>query len=461
MPPVHGVLVARNISRSYGDVDVLDRFSLTVSPGSRIGIVGPNGIGKSTLLRVLAGIEDPDAGVVRREPGQLRVGYLAQEAPPAAASPGEAARARLEEVLACSPDVMLLDEATNNLDAAGLAYLDRVLSEHDGGMVVVSHDRVFLERMTSIVEFEADTRRSRTYIGGWTAFDAERRLRYERHRQAYGSYLADRERVEGQARRMREWQERGYGQGRKKKKGRDLAKAIEMRRSRVEQVEKPWASWQLQLTLTPHHRGGDTVARLQNAVIERDGFGLGPIDLELQRGERLAIIGPNGAGKTTLLKALLGELPLTAGTRWLGPSTVLGTLPQGPGPFSTPTTLLEAFTALAETPAQDARSLLAKFSLGAEDVRRPGDSLSPGERTRAALALLAARGANTLILDEPTNNLDLESIEQLESAIQSFDGTVVLVSHDRRFLEGFGATRHIELSPNKDNRSRHSLAEQS
>ena len=445
MPRVQGVLVARNISHSYGDLRVLDRFSLTVSPASRIGVVGPNGVGKSTLLRILAGVEQPDEGVVRREPRQLRVSYLAQEPSTAGHSPGVAARMRLEALIAEGPEIMLLDEPTNNLDAAGLGLLERLVGAHRGGMVVVSHDRAFLERMTSIVEFEAETRRTSAHKGGWSEFDAARRLRLERAHHAYSNYAAEQERVEEHAIRMRQWQERGYGQGRKKKKGRDLAKAIDMRRGRLEQVEKPWAPWQLQLTLAGSRRGGDTVARLDGAIIEFGSFRLGPLELELAYGERVAVLGPNGAGKTTLLKALLGELPLDSGNRWIGPATVLGTLPQGPGPFSAPASLIETFVSLAGLPVQDARSLLAKFSLGAEDVRRPGDSLSPGERTRAALALLAARGANTLVLDEPTNNLDLEAIEQLEGALRDFSGTVLLVTHDRRFLEAFGATRVVEL----------------
>jgi ATPase subunit of ABC transporter with duplicated ATPase domains len=424
---------------------VLDRFSLTVAPAGRIGIVGPNGIGKSTLLRILAGVEEPDAGVVAREPHGLRVGYLAQEPAKGPHSPGELAQLRLHALAGEGADVLLLDEPTNNLDAAGLALLERVVEQHHGGLVAVSHDRAFLERMSSIVEFEADTRQTRTYIGGWTEFEAQRRADRGRAERAYGRYVSERERVEEQALRMRRWQERGYGQGRKKKKGRDLAKAIDMRRGRVEQVQKPWESWNLQLSLPSRRRAGDIVARLEQAVFQRDGFTLGPLDLELGHGERVAILGPNGSGKTTLLQGLLGELPLRAGRRRLGPATVLGTLPQDAGPFASGTPLIDAFTALGEIGEQDARSALAKFSLGAEHVRRAGSSLSPGERTRAGLALLLARGANTLILDEPTNHLDLESIEALEQALHTFDGTVVLVSHDRRFLDAFNATRTVSL----------------
>lgn len=244
---------------------------------------------------------------------------------------------------------------------------------------------------------------------------------------------------------MRQWEERGYGQGRKKKKTKDVRGAFEKKLARLEQVEKPWFPWRLELDLSPTWRGGDVVARLESALIERDSFRLGPVDLELRYGDRLAILGRNGAGKTTLLGALLGELPLVAGRRWVGPGVVLGELPQGAGPFSGGECLLDAFAAIAGLPAGEARRRLAKFALGADDVKRPSRSLSPGERSRATLALLAARGVNALVLDEPTNHLDLEAIEQLEAALESFGGTIVLVTHDRRFLDAFGATRTLEL----------------
>jgi ATPase subunit of ABC transporter with duplicated ATPase domains len=445
VPHRRGVLAARNIRKSFGDVVVLDGFSLTVNPGSRIGVVGPNGVGKSTLLRVLAGREAPDAGRMAREPAGLEVAYLEQEPRATGLSPGQIARCRIESIAAAGADVLLLDEPTNDLDAAGLAFLERVVDVHPGGLVAVSHDRAFLERMTGIVEFEAETRQVRTYSGGWSEFDAERRRRGERQRQAYGSYAAELDRVEEHARRMRNWQERGYGQGRKKKKGRDLAKATEKRRGRVQTVEKPWSPWRLELSFARGPRGGDVVARLHGAVVRIGERALGPFDLDLRNGERVAVTGPNGAGKTTLLRALLGTLPLAAGARWTGPGTVLGTMPQGPGPFSGPARLLDAFAADTELPVQQARALLAKFGLGPDHVLRAGGSLSPGERGRAMLAVLAARGTNALVLDEPTNNLDLEAIEQLEAALEGFAGTVVLVSHDRRFLEAFGPSRTIEL----------------
>jgi ATPase subunit of ABC transporter with duplicated ATPase domains len=440
-----GVLAARSISKSFGDTLVLDGVSLTVTPGSRIGVVGPNGIGKSTLLRVLADLDPPDSGRVSREPPGLAVAYLAQESEADGRSGGEAARAKLEAILASDADVLLLDEPTNDLDFAGLELLERFLDRHRGGLVVVSHDRALLEGMTRILEFEAETRTVREFAGGWTAFEAERRRARERHEHDYGLYVDERGRILEQARKMRQWEERGYGQGRKKKKTKDVAKRFEKKLAQVEQVTKPWSPWRLELALSPSRRAGDVVARLDRAVIERDGFRLGPIDLDLRNGDRLVVLGRNGAGKTTLLQALLGELPLAEGRRWVGPGVVLGELPQGGSVFTGDGTLLDLFLEASDLGAGAARTHLAKFSLGADHVRRAARSLSPGERSRATLALLAARGVNALVLDEPTNHLDLEAIMELESALEHFEGTVVLVTHDRRFLDAFRATRTLEL----------------
>jgi ATPase subunit of ABC transporter with duplicated ATPase domains len=445
MHRLRGTLAARTISKSYGETVVLDGLSLTVTPSSRIGVVGPNGIGKSTLLRLLAGLDEPDSGTVSREPPSLAVAYLAQEHAEDGLSGGEAARRKLEAILAADADVLLLDEPTNDLDFAALELLERFVDSHGGGVVAVSHDRAFLERMTSIVEFEAETRRVRVYTGGWSEFVAQRAAARERHESAYAGYRVERERLEEQARRMRRWEERGYGQGRKKKKTKDIKKAAAKKLGRLERVDKPWTPWELRLELSPPQRGGGLVARLAGAVVERDGFRVGPVDLELRHGDRLALLGRNGAGKTTLLKCLLGELPLASGERRLGPGTILGELPQGVGPFAGDERLLDAFVERSGLGVGDARSLLATFALGADDVLRPGRSLSPGERSRAAIALLAARGVNALILDEPTNNLDLEAIEQLELALQSYDGAAVLVTHDRRFLEAFSATHTLEV----------------
>ena len=361
-------------------------------------------------------------------------------------SGGEAARAALASILLSRFDVLLLDEPTNDLDFAGLARLEEFLRAYDGAVVVVSHDRAFLDRtVTKVVELDEWAHGTTEYAGGWSEYEAERARRRARHYERYEGFIAGQERIEEQARRMQRWEERGYGQGRKKKKTKDVKKAFAKKLASLERVDKPYEPWELRLGLAPAARSGDIVVRLEHAVVERGTFRLGPIDLEVRWGDRLALVGANGSGKTTLLDALLGRLPLAAGTRWAGPGVVLGELEQRRETFAGSVQLLAAFVVASGLAPEDARTLLAKFDLGAEDVLRAGSSLSPGERTRAVLALLSARGVNCLVLDEPTNHLDVEAIEELERALTSYRGTVLLVTHDRVFLDRFGATRTIEL----------------
>jgi ATPase subunit of ABC transporter with duplicated ATPase domains len=177
--------------------------------------------------------------------------------------------------------------------------------------------------------------------------------------------------------------------------------------------------------------------------MRRGDFTLGPVDLEVGWGDRIAIVGPNGSGKTTLLLALLGRLPLSDGDRWMGPGVVVGELDQARDAFSVDASLLDAFLAATGLSVADARSVLAKFGLSADHVTRAAATLSPGERTRAVLARFAVHGVNCLVLDEPTNHLDLEAIEQLEQALDGYDGTLLLVTHDRRLVEAITLTRAI------------------
>ena len=455
MRAVGGTLAATDIVKSYGGDVVLDGVSLVVAPRARIGVVGPNGSGKSTLLRVLAGLEEPDKGRLTRRPPDLTVRYLAQQREQPGLSGGEAARAALREVFDADDDVLLLDEPTNDLDFDGLALLERFVARTPSSIVVVSHDRAFLERMvTRVVEFEAETRRVAEFAGSWADYERSRDAARRAHEAAYADYVRERDHFaslkrerQGQARRASSRKlarETGGADRRGTHALRSKVRAAERRLERLEEVDKPWQPWRLQLAF-PARRGGDLAAALDGAVIVRDGFSVGPIDLELHQGDRLAIVGPNGSGKTTLIRALLGELPLASGTRNVGPGTRFGVLEQDRSLFERAESLLAPFMERTGQNQTDARTLLAKFALRADELARPARSLSPGERTRATLALLAAQGANTLVLDEPTNHLDLEAIEELESALVGYEGTVVLVTHDRRFLERFESTRRLEL----------------
>jgi ATPase subunit of ABC transporter with duplicated ATPase domains len=447
-----GTLAAANITKYHGPQLVLHEVTIVVPPGGRIGLVGPNGAGKSTLLRILAGLDEPDAGTVRRSPPDLTVGYLTQE-PDAGneVSGGEAARARLAKIVDTRFDVVLLDEPTNDLDFDGLGQLESFVNGLPGAAVIVSHDRDFLDRtVTRIVELDEWKHGTREFAGGWSDYERVRELALQRQYAAYGRYVGEKGRLQEQLRRMQEWERRGYGQGRKKKKTKDVKSAIGGRIDRLDEVEKPYEPWELQLRFGGGKRSGDVVARLEHAVIERSGFRL-EVDLELGYGDRIAVLGANGTGKTTLLGALLGTIPLTAGTRWVGPGVVFGQLEQQRGEFLGGR-LLDEFVRASGLAPENARTLLAKFGLGADEIRRDARSLSPGERTRAVLASLAARGVNCLVLDEPTNHLDVPAIEELERALDSFEGTIVLVTHDRRFLEHFRATRSLKLpaSPARD-----------
>jgi len=361
-------------------------------------------------------------------------------------SGGETERATLAAILVARFDVLLLDEPTNDLDFEGLGRLERFIHSSPAAMLLVSHDRDFLDRtVTRVLELDEWTHTAREYAGGWAEYETERELARMRQYQRWGHSLEERRLIEEQAARMRAWEERGYGQGRKKKKTKDVKKAYAKKLAQVDVVEKPFEPWELRFSIAPEARSADIVVRLESAVVERGSFRIGPIDLEIGAGERVALAGPNGSGKTTLLRALLGELPLTAGRGHLGPGVVVGELDQLRESFASDEPLVEAFRHAAGVSTGDARTLLAKFGLGADDVLRAGSSLSPGERTRAEVALLAARKVNFLVLDEPTNHLDLTAIDELEAAIARFEGAILLVPHDRRFLDAFGATRTVSL----------------
>jgi ATPase subunit of ABC transporter with duplicated ATPase domains len=381
-----------------------------------------------------------------------------------ALSGGQAARAGLASLLLSRYDVFLLDEPTNDLDLDGLAQLESFVRGLRAGTVLVSHDREFLTRtVTQVVELDLAQQQVRSYGGGYAAYLTEREVARRHAREDYDEYAETRSGLEERARSQRAWMEKGVKNARRKAPDNDkigrkfrteatekqAAKARQTERliERLDTVEEPRKEWDLRMEIAVAPRAGAIVASLRGAVVRRGAFTLGPVSLQIDWADRVAITGANGSGKTTLLGALLGRIPLDSGDASLGASVVVGEIDQARGMFLGSEPLIDAFgAAVPSLVTAEIRTLLAKFGLRAAHVMRPAATLSPGERTRAALALLQARGVNLLVLDEPTNHLDLPAIEQLESALELYPGTLLLVTHDRRMLEAVTTNRRIDVA---------------
>ncbi|MEY9212276.1 ATP-binding cassette domain-containing protein [Thermobifida halotolerans] len=393
---------------------------------------------------------------------EVGLGLGALGVPMEVMSGGELARARLAAVTLSRHDFLLLDEPTNDLDFAAQDRLDEFVAETPAGLVVVSHDRAFLERtVTDVVEVDHLSHRAAVYPGSWDDYLEARRRARERQYERHERYVAERDRLTRMVRRSQEWARKGAARAKtrasdgdkfiraaNRESAQNLAhgvKALEKRLNRLERVDQPAEGWQLRYAIAAAPRGGDLVARMRGVRVRRGDLRLGPVDADIVWGDRVALLGPNGSGKTTLLSLLLGAADPEEGEVILGAGTVLGTLDQARALFRDAPTLLEGFERAAGMAPQEARTLLAKFDLTAHDLDRPARSLSPGEHTRAGLALLMARGVNTLVLDEPTNHLDLAAIEQLHQALDAFGGTLVVVTHDRALLEGIRLTRRLRL----------------
>jgi ATPase subunit of ABC transporter with duplicated ATPase domains len=533
------LLRAENLSFAYGAETVLSDLTITVGPGDRVAVVAPNGTGKSTLLRLLAG--DPaDSGTVThvgtvgllpqerdRRAGENIQQYLARrtgvttaeqamaqaaeelaggvpgaedryadaldrylalggpdldaraatvsaelgvpsehDRPTETLSGGQVARLALAAIILARFDVILLDEPTNDLDLDGLNRLETHLLSRRGGAVLVSHDREFLRRTsTDVLQLDPHSRTGTLYGGGYDSFLTELERDRLRREEDYLAYEAKRDSLIERARENKEWGRAGasrannaaarakepdkniryhrqQGAQQTAGKGAAILRSLE----RLPEVEQPRKEWRLQLRFGAQTRGSDLVATLSGVVVRRGEFQLGPLDLQVVRGERLAVLGTNGSGKSTLLDVLAGRTPPAEGIASLGTGVVVGEIGQGRTALAADQSLLDGFSALTGLAQADSRTLLAKFGLGADDVLRPASTLSPGERTRAELALLMHQGANLMILDEPTNHLDLPAILQLEQALNAYDGTLVVVTHDRRFHAGLNVDRTIELS---------------
>ncbi|WP_061004727.1 ribosomal protection-like ABC-F family protein [Mycolicibacterium mucogenicum] len=370
-----------------------------------------------------------------------------------ALSGGQAARVGLAALMLSRFDIVLLDEPTNDLDLDGLARLEEIVGNLRGGVVLVSHDREFLARtVTRVVELDLAQNRTTVYGGGYESYLEEREVARRHRREQYDEFAEKKADLVARARTQREWSSQGVRNAMRKAPDNDKnrrtaqtessekqaqkVRQMESRIARLEEVEEPRKEWTLQFTIGAAPRSSSVVATLDNAVVRQGDFVLGPVSLQVDAGERIGITGPNGAGKSTLLRLLLGRQQPDEGRASLGANVAIGEIDQARADFTGDSRLVDRFEQYVPSwTTADVRTLLAKFGLRADHVERTVDELSPGERTRAGLALLQARGTNVLVLDEPTNHLDLPAIEQLEQALETYDGALLLVTHDRRMLQ--------------------------
>jgi ATP-binding cassette subfamily F protein 3 len=500
------LLSCSRLVRGFDEGPLFENIGFELQAGERVGLVGPNGVGKSTLLRILAGLDRPDDGEVRLHAG-ARVALLRQQPefapertlfaeskaalddllaahddmihtaealaqasdeserkalaarydrlnellrhhdaynldhrveqvldglgfgpedyrrPVDTFSGGQQSRLMLAKLLLSAPDVMLLDEPSNHLDIDTTRWLEEYLVKQSEAMLIVSHDRYFLDRVVTRV-FELHARRLTSYPGNFKQYW---RLRQERYEQELKAYEAQREYIEKQEEYIRRVH---YGQ---------LHKQAASRQKQIDKVERLERPTQVE---TPHmhfgtvRRSGDVVLEVEGLAKSYDQLLFQGLNFNLPRGRRLGIMGPNGSGKTTLLRVLLGEEKPDRGVVKRGHLVEFGYYDQNLQALPADKPVIRAVWPDADPDAaeQGMRDLLGRFGLTGDQVYQRVDDLSGGEKSRAALAKLVAQGFNVLVLDEPTNHLDLWACDALEEALLEFEGTVIVVSHDRYFL---------------------------
>ncbi len=542
------MLTLKNIRKIYGTKRVLENVSFSVGEGQKVALVGQNGVGKSTLLRIIAGLEQPDHGELLK-PNRVLVGYLPQEEvypngahmdgratdssatligylrrmagladlekemtaleprldqatvlaryeilrsdyerlggddflrkakgvldglslssirfdrPVAELSGGEKRKAALAGVLLRGMDVLLLDEPTNNLDLPALLWLERYLDRSRATCIIASHDRRFLDNVVEkVIEIDWHKRDATMYAGGWSTFAEMKAHAIRKHKEQYRMQEEERERLLVSAEQKMDWVERvrerkapdhdtfasHYKKERATKKFTTAAKTLEERQKRLHTVERPQEREPLVISFPNKPAEKASTITLKNVRCGyRDGFRSEALDLKISFGDRLAILGNNGVGKSTLLKTIAGELPPLSGKRICGKKLIFGYLMQEHENISKTVTPKELFkNRLGIYDTVEVAEHLARFQFSLDILGDKIALFSPGERVRLILALLSAMGANVLILDEPTNHLDLEAIEALEEALDGYEGTILLVTHDRRFLERVRLTRSYVL----------------
>ena len=519
---------ADKIHKAYGTITVLDDISFSLERGQKAGLIGYNGTGKTTLLKILAGLIEPDSGKVTTKKGAV-IGYMPQDTSLVSdetvcdyvrrvsgmadleermdkheevmdeykrrdgytfyrrldtvlagfgladvssdrsinsLSSGQKSKVFMAGVLLSDPDVLLLDEPTNNLDLPALIWLEDYLQRADTACIIVSHDRFFLDRIVrKIFEIDWHTRTLNITSGKYSDYllrkEKEMMKRWREH-EAQQEKIKQLEDQAGEKKRKAisgsryvgndgDKYLRGFKRERAGKSGKQ-AKAIEKRIEQMEIVERPVERGAFRIHLQPIEKKGVRDIVLKDVVAGyegEDGFKIGPLSLSIPYGSRVAILGLNGTGKTTLLRTLSGEFSVFKGEVSRGKALVVGNLTQEHNDLPREESIKDFLMRRAGIKTQEVYALAVKFGFKAAEIDKSISSLSPGGRARLLFALFSALSVNLLILDEPTNHLDFEALKALEEAVVHYEGTIVLVSHDRCFLEKFHPTDTYVLSEGK------------
>lgn len=487
------LLRCTNITKSFGDLDVLKGISIEISPGEKIGLVGNNGEGKTTLANIIFGDLEADGGSIIRYNPKMRVGYLRQatsytintfnelfvrqetpeeflevtsqmglqrvtrwdEARFGALSGGEKTKLALAHVWTSRPDLLILDEPTNHMDFHGVEWLVEEINKFPGAALIISHDRWFLDQVVKRI-YELEMGKAREYIGNYSDYREEKQRQFKSQMHHYLDEQKEQRQIEQEINRLKQWSAKAHREAGKvgkaadmrmgvKEYGRKKAKKRDQQiKSRIKMLEKMRSEG----TARPREENKpefefDPAGKRGKRVIEAIGLTkaynskllFSDSNFFIQRGEKIGLIGPNGCGKTTLIRIFLGQEEQDSGQLWLSPSLAPGYLSQDVLDMDTSKNALEVLGVVHKDDLTKARTMLASMGFDAAMATKPVGKLSLGERTRVKLAAMIMKENDLLILDEPTNHLDLHSRERLEDTLLDYNGTLLIVSHDRYLLE--------------------------
>jgi len=495
------LLSCSHIAYSIKEHEILHDVSFSVFPGEVMALVGPNGVGKSTLLKIIAQKYSNDIdtaydsfeGKIEISPKKI-IAYFPQEIPLTLKntkvkeyveqidqkllkelgldqnilekklgelSGGEKSKINLLKIKMIKADIYILDEPTNNLDSRGIEHLESIMKDSkDKAFIIISHDRQLLENFADkIVEIDWHTRNSFIYPGPFSTYMELRKQRIENEWQRYIEYLDKKDSLKHALQEKKQWSVQGE-KGPKKTdneklaagnmkdwSGKILGKSVKNAQKKIEElevIERPKEILSISYPIPMDDRSGDLVFELKNVQIKRGLKNIGPLSLKIQFGDRLIILGDNGSGKTTLIKMVLGKLAPDKGEVQMGSRIITGYLPQESELDDNQ--IINMIKDLDQDKETDFRKLLNNFGITKEEMRKNGKDLSPGERSRFALASIIAQRPNCLILDEPTNHLDIFALDFLEEALSTYKGTVIIISHDRYFLSRLGEYKVFDFN---------------